>query len=97
MPPELAEAIGPVLAILGAGSMVLIGMKIRYNHLRQTRLGQGGQEEMERLTEDVATLRDEVRLLRQDSAEMYERIEFAERLLTQGRAEDADPPPGERR
>ncbi|MDH3290932.1 MAG: hypothetical protein OEO20_13285 [Gemmatimonadota bacterium] len=95
MPPGLAEAIGPVLAIFGVGSMILIGMKIRYTHLRQTRLGQGGQEEMEHLTEDVATLHDEVRLLRQDFAEMYERVEFAERLLTRGQAEAADRAPGE--
>lgn len=95
MPPEIAEAIGPVLAILGVGSMILIGMKLRYSHLRDTRLGQGGREEIGHLTEDVAALRDEVRLLRQDFAEMYERIEFAERLLTRGQVEDADGPPRE--
>ena len=94
MPPGLADAIGPVFAILGIGSMILIGMKIRYNHLRQTRFGQGAQEDVDRLTEDVATLHDEVRLLRQDFAELYERIEFAERLLTRGQGQDADRPPG---
>ncbi len=87
MPPELAEAVGPVLAILGVGSMILIGMKLRYTHLRETRLDRGGKKEMEQLTEDVAALRDEVRLLRQDCAEMYERIEFAERLLTRGQGD----------
>jgi len=82
------------LAILGIGSMILIGMKIRYNHLRETRFGQGAQADVDRLTEDVATLHDEVRLLRQDFSELYERIEFAERLLTRGQVQDADRPPG---
>jgi hypothetical protein len=41
MPPELAESIGPVLAILGVGSMILVGMKLRYSHLRESRLGGG--------------------------------------------------------
>ncbi len=95
MPPELAEAIGPVLAIFGIGSMILIGMKLRYDHLRQTRLGQSGQEEMTHLSEEIASLQDEVRLLRQDFAEMYERVEFAERLLTRGQPGGADRPPGE--
>jgi len=94
MPPGLADAIGPVFAILGIGSMILIGMKIRYNHVRQTRFGQGAQEDVDRLAEDVATLHDEVRLLRQDFAELYERIEFAERLLTRGQGQDADRPSG---
>jgi predicted nuclease with TOPRIM domain len=73
MPPELAESIGPVLAILGVGSMILVGMKLRYSQ--------------ERLVEAVTSLRDEVRMLREEFGELYERVEFAERLLTRGRAD----------
>jgi hypothetical protein len=86
MPPELAEAIGPVLAIIGVGSMVLIGMKLRYSHLRETRPGGGVKEEREQLIDAVTSLRDEVRTLREEFGELYERVEFAERLLTRGRA-----------
>jgi len=32
MDPILAETIAPFLAIFGIGTMVLIGMKLRYNH-----------------------------------------------------------------
>jgi predicted nuclease with TOPRIM domain len=87
MPPELAESIGPVLAILGVGSMILVGMKLRYSHLRESRLGGGVKEERERLVEAVTSLRDEVRMLREEFGELYERVEFAERLLTRGRAD----------
>ena len=29
MPPQLIEALGPILAIVSVGTMVLIGMKMR--------------------------------------------------------------------
>lgn len=96
MPPGLADAIGPVLAIFGIGTMILIGMKLRYSHLRQTRLDQGGREEIGRLAEDVAALRDEMQLLRQDVSDVYERIEFAERLLARGQPEGRPPQVGQR-
>jgi hypothetical protein len=92
MPPGLADAIGPVFAILGIGSMVLIGMKLRYSHLRQMRLGQGGREDVGRLAEDVTAMRDELQLMRQDIGDLYERIEFAERLLARSEAEGRLPP-----
>ena len=87
MDPVIAEVLGPVTAILGLGTMILIGVKLRFSHKEKMRLGEGGSAETERLGEDVAVLRDEVRLLREDFAEMYERLEFAERLLTKGRAD----------
>ena len=87
MPPGLADAIGPVLAIFGIGTMILIGMKLRYSHLRQMRIDQGGREDVGRLAEDVAALRDEMQLLRQDVSEVYERIEFTERMLARGQVE----------
>jgi hypothetical protein len=97
MDPAIAEVIGPVLAILGLGSMILIGLKMRYTHLRHTRHPQVEQEAMERLTEDVAGLRDDVRILREEFVDLYERVEFAERVLTRGRADgDVERLPGGR-
>ena len=87
MDPAIAESIGPVLAILGVGSMILIGVKLRFSHKEKMRLGEGGSAEAQRLEEEVATLRDEVHGMREGFAELYERVEFAERLLTKGRAE----------
>ena len=98
MDPQLAEIVGPVLALLGFGGMILIGMKMRYTHLRQTRSGQIGQDEMDRLSEDVAGLRDDIRMLREEFVDLYERVEFTERVLAQGKADkDRDAlPRGER-
>ncbi len=70
--------------------MILIGIKMRYTHLRQTRHGQIGQEELDRLAEDVERLRDEVRVLRDEFVDVYERLEFAERVLTRGKAPEGD-------
>ena len=98
MDPQLAEILGPVFAILGMGSMILIGIKMRYTHLRHTRYGQVGQQEIERLSEDVASLRDDYRMLREEFVDLYERVEFTERVLAQGKADkDVDAlPRGER-
>lgn len=87
MDPAIAEILGPVTAILGLGTMILIGVKLRYSHKEKMRLGEGGSGVTEHLGEDVAVLRDEVRLLREGFAELYERVEFAERLLTKGRTD----------
>ena len=87
MDPAIAESIGPVLAILGVGSMILIGVKLRFSHKEKMRLGEGGSAEAQRLEEEVATLRDEGHGMREGFAELYERVEFAERLLTKGRTD----------
>jgi len=90
MDPQVLEIVGPVVAILGIGSMILIGIKMRYTHLRDTRHQQVGLEELERLAEDIERLRDEVRLLREESADMSERLEFTERVLSRGKAAERD-------
>ena len=92
MPPDVVDAIAPLIALLGVGTMILIGLKLRYNHLRQTRLERGGREEIAQLAEDVTALREDVQVLRQDVNEMYERLEFTERVLAQGHARERLPP-----
>ena len=54
MDPAIAEILGPVTAILGLGTMILIGVKLRYSHKEKMRLGEGGSAETGRLGEDVA-------------------------------------------
>ena len=63
MYPHILEVLAPVFALLGLGGAILIGMKMRYNHLRRTRVSGSGQQDVERLADAVDTLRDEVRLL----------------------------------
>lgn len=89
MDPAVADVIGPVLALLGIGSMVLIGMKMRYTHLQRTRPMASAPEDVERLTEAVETLRDDVRILRDEVVELSERVDFTERVLTRGKSVDA--------
>jgi hypothetical protein len=80
MSPDVVEFLAPVLALLGLGSFVLIGMKLRYNHLRDTKHAPRS-EEVERLAESVDLLHDQVRVLRDE-------LDFTERVLTRGRADD---------
>jgi cell division protein FtsB len=87
MDPAVAEVLGPVLALTGMGAMILIGMKMRYTHLRDTKLAKGAGREVEQLADAVDSLRDEVRELREGMVDLHERVEFAERVLTRGRAE----------
>jgi len=81
MNPVALELLAPVMVFLGLSGAVLIGMKMRYTHLQRTRLGGSAHQDVERLTEAVDTVRDEVRVLREDFLELHERVEFTERLL----------------
>lgn len=90
MNPEIVYVLGPVLGILGVGSMVLIAIKMRYAHLRQTGADRVGREEVERLREDVASLHAVVSALREEFVDVCERLEFTERVLIQGKVTDQD-------
>jgi hypothetical protein len=86
MDPILAEAIAPFLAIFGVGTMVLIGMKLRYNYKARIAEQTGSSGDVDRIANAVGDLIDEVQSLRDGLADLNERMEFTERLLTQGRA-----------
>jgi hypothetical protein len=81
MDPAALEMIAPVFVFLGLSGAVLIGMKMRYTHKERTRLGGTSQADVERLTDTVKALRDEVQVLRDGYLELNERVEFTERLL----------------
>ncbi len=85
MPPGALDVIAPLFALTSIGIMTLVGMKMRLNAKVQLQKGKGG-EGLERLAELVDGLHDEVRALREENAELSERVDFAERLLSQGRA-----------
>ena len=95
MDPILAETIAPFFAIIGVGSMVLIGMKLRYNYKARIAEQTGSTEDLDRIANAVGDLIDEVQSLREGLTDMNERMEFTERLLTQGKAnglEEVDTP-----
>lgn len=83
MPPDLVEAIAPLVAMLSLGGLILAGMKLRYDHIRRLKQGGSSPEEVERLTEVVNALRDDVRLMREEMLSINDRVEFTERLLEQ--------------
>ncbi len=68
----------PILAVTGA--FVLIGLKGWSNHQLRMRETPGGDNE--RLAEAVQQLHDEV-------AELHERVDFTERMLSEVRSRDA--------
>ena len=83
MHPELAEGIGITMAMISIGTMILIGMKMRLNARLRESSGTDN-EELERLGDTVDNLHEQVRLMRDEFAELNERVDFTERLLARG-------------
>ncbi len=91
MTPDAIEALAALTGMTSLGILVLVGIKMRFNHklrMRETPTG-----ENERLTEAVEQLQDEVRLMREEFTDLHERVDFTERILSEGRARDAISPP----
>lgn len=84
MPPNVVDAIAPLIALFGIGSFVLIAMKLRYSYLRGTKQALG-QEDLDRLTQAIELLHDEMRVMKDEVIDLGERIDFAERVLARGR------------
>jgi len=88
MPVAIAEAIAAVLAITAVGSMILAGFRMRMGHReRMAQMEVGVQDNG--MHEVLETLRHQVETLSEDLTELNERMDFTERLLTQGRQADA--------
>ena len=79
MPEEVAILI--MVAMLGGFSLSGLGMILKARGRRHSEVG---REEVDRLTDAVETLHDQVYQLRDSMAELHERVDFAERLLTKG-------------
>ena len=79
MPEEVAILIFTALV----GTFSLVGLKILVS-ARKTRHGEVGKEEVQRLTESVEGLQDQMYRVRDAVGELHERMDFAERLLTKG-------------
>jgi hypothetical protein len=86
MDPALAEIIGPVFALTAMGTFILIGIRMRFNH-KYRMLNRENPEQVERLTDAVQALHDDVRVMRDEMLELHERMDFAERMLTSGKEE----------
>lgn len=79
--PILALSI-PVLAIFFNGLQKTMRLRIEETHARAASTA----------PRDLQALMDEVDRLRQEMAEMHERLDFTERMLARGQAGDRLPP-----
>ena len=82
MDPALIEGIMAVTAMLGLGTFVLIGMKMRFDHKAKMIDQPKHSEELERLADAMDSMYDQARTLREEVGELQERLDFHERLLT---------------
>ena len=85
MGPEVIGVFIPISAILGFFG--LMGLKTWTNHKLKMREMPDGDNE--RLTEAVQQLYDEVSSMREDVADLHERVEFTERMLSEVRSKNA--------
>jgi hypothetical protein len=89
MPPDIAGGLVAVLGVVSVGTLVLIGMRMRFVHRIRS---QNKPEELEQISEALDALHDDNRSLREDVAELQERLDFHERLLTQPKDERVNTP-----
>ena len=87
MGPDIIEPIMAVFGMLSIGTLVLIGMKMRYQHKARMLEQPKGREDMERLVDAMDSIYEQSRALREDISELQERLDFHERLLTKGKEE----------
>ncbi len=85
MDPGLVGVFIPILGILGFFG--LMGLKIWSNHKLKMREMPDGDSE--RLAEAVQQLHDEVGSMREEVAELHERADFTERMLSEVRSRNA--------
>ena len=89
MPPDVVGGLVAVLGVVSLGVLFLVGMKMRFAHKMQS---QKKPEELEQINDALDALHEENHLLREDFAELQERLDFHERLLTQPTDEQVDTP-----
>ncbi len=85
---EVLEKLAIVIPLLAVtGTFVLIGFKGWANHQLKMRETPGGDNE--RLTEGMQQLSDEVGSMREEVAELHERVDFTERMLSEVKSRNA--------
>lgn len=75
------DYIPPLIAFLSTGTFILIGMRMWLN-ARVKRAELTPNEDLAHLREAIAQLREENQGVREELAELHERVDFAERLLS---------------
>ncbi len=78
----------PIIAV--SGGLCLWALKIWSNHQLKMRETPAG--DIERLADAVRELHDEIGSMREEFAELHERVDFTERVLSEVRARNAIEP-----
>jgi hypothetical protein len=89
MPPDVAGALVAVLGIVSVGTLVLVGMRMRFS---QKLRGREKREQLEQVNEAMDALCEETRVLREEVADLRDRLDFHEGLLTRPVEERVDTP-----
>ena len=92
MPPELIDAIAPLVGMFLFGSFTLVGMRIWFGARRDRQQLSGGDTDA--LRQLIREIQEQIDGLREEHAELFERLDFAERVLTQGQNSAGEQPGG---
>jgi len=84
MTPNELETIAIITSFFGAGTFLLIGLKMFLTY-RSNRLSNAGGEQLHQLADTVEDLRRDLADTRAELADVHERVDFAERLLARTR------------
>lgn len=85
MPPEIwLYSLIRLAALVSVGAFTVMGMKVWYKH-RGEGTNQIGIDDFERLADAVESLHEQTALMQEEMQELHERIDFTERVLSQGR------------
>jgi hypothetical protein len=79
----------PVIGLVSVGILVLVGMKMRYDYRAKQLTAGAGKDALDRLESQLDAVREQVLALRDEVGELYERVEFAERMLARGKSDRA--------
>jgi hypothetical protein len=85
MEPHAILLLMPALGVV-CGT-ILVGIKMLSSHQLKMREAPGG--DTERLVEAIHQLHDEIGSMREDIAEVQERLDFTERVLSEVKSRDA--------
>lgn len=90
-----SDAVFVLIAMFASAGFLLTGMRMFFNYrvhrLEAERKAAGaGADQVRQLAETVDAMQEHLIAMRDDLAEIHERMDFAERVLTQGK--HGDPP-----
>ena len=85
------DAVAALLAVVSIGGMALVALKMVLNY-RAARLSGGtDRRDVERLTDTIEQLREQIDTQRTELSELHDRVDFAERMLAKVRAPELPP------